>query len=301
MEAYRRKNAIDRQKPLIHQFINTDEFALIVLDACRYDVFDDAYVNYISGELNKVWASGRWTAQYCKRTYTEKYQFKYITSIPVFSDFYFELRDMDFRPSNHIQNIVHMWDHEWDASLGTTPPEEITDEALRHANSHEPTRIVAHYAQPHVPYIGDETIDAWSSNKISTDNTSLRDLFTQDAKRPTYAVLDKIRSGQVDDSQLKRAYRSNVDYVMQEVLRLVQRVNCPVVITADHGEHLGENGLYLHENDSTVVRQIPWLVVNSSEIGTRSNEKDPGNAHVSGTYAKTEDEIKNHLRNLGYN
>jgi hypothetical protein len=221
--------------------------------------------------------------------------------MPVFSDFYFELRNMDFRPSYHIEKIVHMWEHEWDSSLGTTPPEAITDEALRHANADEPTRIVAHYAQPHVPYIGKERIGAWDSEvAANTETDELRDLFEEGSKRPTQAVIEKTRNGEFSDRQLKDAYRSNLDYVMSEVVRLVERVNCPVVVTGDHGEHLGENGCYLHEEDSVIVRQVPWLIVEEDKMGVVTNTKDPSDTHRATSYSGSESEVEEQLRYLGY-
>lgn len=301
LEAIRRKDSIDRQKPLIHKFIDNDEFVLVILDACRYDVFNEVYREYFTGELKQVWASGRWTAQYCRRTWTEEYDLTYINSIPVFSDFYFELRDMDFRPGSHIKKIIHIWDYEWVASLGTTPPEEVTNEALRYANTDQPTRIVAHYAQPHVPYIGDKTIDSWSFDEVSLDeNAELRDILAQDRKRPTQTVLNKIRNGKVDEDQLKEVYQSNLEYALAEVERLVHRVDCPVVITGDHGEHLGESGNYLHEKDSSVVRRVPWLIVSEDELGIELNNMDPSNSHKSGLHSGSEEEIEERLRNLGY-
>ena len=79
LEAYRRRHSIDRQKPFIHEFIDNDEFVLVILDACRYDVFSEVYQEYLTGELKEVWASGRWTAQYCRRTWTEEYDLLYIS------------------------------------------------------------------------------------------------------------------------------------------------------------------------------------------------------------------------------
>ncbi|MBC9987905.1 hypothetical protein E4P24_16250 [Haloferax sp. AS1] len=303
LEAHRRRNTIECQMPLIHNFIDHEEFVLVILDACRYDVFSEIYEDYLTGELDRVWASGRWTAQYCERTWTKSYDLTYISSIPVFSDFYFDLRNKKFRPGNHIQNIVHMWDHEWDPSLGTTPPEEVTDEALRHANAERPTRIVVHYAQPHVPYIGDETIEAWSSDEVPSYEgvDDIQDLLRLDKKRPTQVVLDKIRSGEVIDKELERAYRSNLHYVMEEVVRIVYRVDCPVVVTADHGEHLGEKGYYLHEEDSTIVRKIPWLSVNDDEIGILNNKKSPSDRHsTKESLDVSNKELEEQLKHLGY-
>lgn len=45
-----------------------EEFVLVVLDACRFDAFDLLYGEYLSGDLRKVLAAGRWTADYVRRT-----------------------------------------------------------------------------------------------------------------------------------------------------------------------------------------------------------------------------------------
>jgi membrane-anchored protein YejM (alkaline phosphatase superfamily) len=222
--------------------------------------------------------------------------------MPVFSDFYFELRNMDFRPTSHIKDIIHMWDHKWDPSLGTTPPKAITNETLRQANTDNPTRIVAHYAQPHVPYIGEKDFKGWRPELISDEkeNNELRSLFEEGAKRPTELLLEQIRNGEIDLDQLRRAYRSNLDHVMTEVVRLIERLNCPVVITSDHGEHLGDNGYFLHEDDSVVIRQIPWLIVDKAETGIVSNTKDPSNSFQADSYSGSENEVESRLRDLGY-
>lgn len=37
IESYRRRKSITSQKELIHDFVTSDQFVIIVLDACRYD------------------------------------------------------------------------------------------------------------------------------------------------------------------------------------------------------------------------------------------------------------------------
>ena len=50
---------IPRQRALIHDLIEKDSFALIILDACRYDVFAEEIDNYLDGDLRLTWGSGR--------------------------------------------------------------------------------------------------------------------------------------------------------------------------------------------------------------------------------------------------
>ena len=80
----------------------------------------------------------------------------------------------------------------------------------------------------------------------------------------------------------------------------MQFVNCPVVVTADHGEHLGENGYYLHEEDSVIVRQVPWLIVEKNKVGVVTNRKDPSETHRASSYSGSERDVEEQLRQLGY-
>ena len=130
LELYRRRRDIQRQKHLIEEFASQDEFILVILDACRYDVFEGVHCDYLDGELSRVWSSGRWTADYVRRTWDNSYNLAYLSSIPVVSDFYFELRENEFRPSNYFDKVVPLWDSKWSPELGTVPADEVTDTAL---------------------------------------------------------------------------------------------------------------------------------------------------------------------------
>jgi hypothetical protein len=299
LELYRRSHRLKRQRRHIHEFVSNDEFALVVLDACRYDVFERLCPRYLSGRLENVWASGRWTAQYAERTWTGRYDLTYINSMPVNSDFYFDLKGRSHRPRTHIDDFVHVWEHGWDSALGTVPADVVTDTGLNYANRMDSTRLVVHYAQPHAPYIGTTKILPWSGPR--SEDAGMRHLLYEDIDRPNQRIYRRIRSGDISDEELYRAYVHNLEYVLEEVVRLVRRLDCPVVITGDHGEHLGEKDRYLHEADSTLIRQVPWFVVSESEIGRREIESELcGTNMVSSAGDRTTAEIKDRLASLGY-
>ena len=298
LELYRRRRDIQRQKHLIEEFVSQDEFILVILDACRYDVFEEICCNYVDGELSKVWSSGRWTADYVRRTWDDSYDLTYLSSIPVVSDFYFEIRGDEFRPSNYFDEVIPLWDSEWDPELGTVPADEVTDTALAYSTQPDQTRLVAHYPQPHVPYVGDTMILPWDSKEVEYD---LQELLEKDIDRPTQRIYDQIKSGELPESELWKAYRDNLRYVLDEVVRLIRRVDCPVVVTADHGEHLGESGKYLHEKESCLIRQVPWFVLSSSETGTVPVEEEyQGVELAKGSQIQSSDEVKERLADLGY-
>jgi len=298
LELFRRQRDIKRQKHLINEFTSQDEFILVILDACRYDVFEEIYCEYMAGELSRVWSSGRWTADYIRRTWDDSYDFTYLSSIPVVSDFYFGLRGNEFRPSNYFDEIVPLWHSKWDPKLGTVPAEEVTNTALAYSAQPDRTRLVAHYAQPHVPYVGETMILPWDSKNVEHD---LQELFEKGIDRPSQRIYDRIKSGELPESELRQAYRDNLIYVLDEVVRLVRRVDCPVVVTADHGEHLGEGGRYLHEKESCLIRQVPWFIVSDSEIGTVPVEDEYKSVELANdSQTQSSDEVKERLADLGY-
>jgi hypothetical protein len=298
LDLYRRRRDIQRQKHLIEKFASQDEFILVILDACRYDVFEEIYCDYVDGELSRVWSSGRWTADYVRRTWDDSHDLTYLSSIPVVSDFYFELRGYEFRPSNYFDEVVPLWDRKWDPELGTVPADEVTDTALAYSAQSNRTRLVAHYAQPHAPYVGDTMILPCDSEEVERD---LQELLEKDIDRPSQRIYNWIKSGELPESELWQAYRDNLRYVLDEVVRLVRRADCPVIVTADHGEHLGEDDKYLHEVESCLIRQVPWFIVSDSEIGTVPVEKEYKNVELEiASQTHSADEVKERLADLGY-
>lgn len=294
-EWHRIKNDIPKQNKLLFEFISSKSFGLIILDACRYDIFSEIVVDYIKGELQMVWGSGRWTGEYTVRTWNDFCDLVYFSSMPVVSDKHFERMGSYYRPSHQFDELVPLWDKDWDKSRGTVPADRVSDSVLRYVSQTDDPRFVAHYAQPHVPYIGDTEILPWDGEsdrdiqiRIDMDDT------------PTTTFYHMVRENKISDEKLQKAYEDNLRYVLNEVVRLIRRVNCPVIITSDHGEHLGENGEYFHKNDSILLRKVPWFVVNDDEIGGVDIEEEYESSFKDNKTTATTDEIEERLAHLGY-
>lgn len=304
VELQRRAASVDRQRPYIERFVANDAFVLVVLDACRYDAFVRMVDGRLVGRLTKVWAAGRWTADYARRTWTRNDDLTYLSSIPVFSDFYFELRGKPYRPSDHLGTVVPLWDDCWDPALGTVPAEDVTDAALGYLGQTDSPRLVVHYAQPHVPYIGDTRLprdDEAFYTDATVEEQGVRHLLERDIDRPTQRIHEQLQSGRIADSTLREAYTDNLAYVLEEVTRLLRHLDCPVVITSDHGEHLGERGRYLHEEDSASIRQVPWFEVDEREMHGRAIDDDyEAVASRPATPDLSDEAVRERLADLGY-
>jgi len=151
---------------------------------------------------------------------------------------------------------------------GTVYPESLTDRVLNSVRDDgQPERLVVHYLQPHLPNIGswDEAREAWPDEE-TCDN---------------------------------RPYAANLHRAWMSVQRLARGLRGRVVITADHGEVLGEmEGRRGHECqwDHPVLYRVPWLELepgvpaDGEGGGWSRGEKDEPD----------EGEIRERMRKLGY-
>lgn len=295
-EFFRRKYSIPHQKPGLTEFVEQEEFALIILDSCRYDMFASMYGDFLTGELSTMWSSGRWTGEYVQNTWEGKHDLTYVNAAPVVSQFYFENRGNGPNPEQYFKEVVPVWETGWDDDLGTTPAEEVTEAALRVVANSERTRLVAHYIQPHFPYVGEYRPEAL---KGGYDHIRKRTESDEDGMADQW--LARVKSGDLTNAEIKQAYKSNLEYVLEEIQRLIRALDCPVVVTADHGEHLGEGGRYLHEESSKYTRTVPWFRV-ESVVG--ESESDPLD-EIQGSDSENEssvrdDVVEERLADLGY-
>lgn len=208
---------------------------LIVLDACRYDTFED--VNDILGDLERVKSKATSTPQWLKRNFTDYYEdVVYVAGNPYVSrlagENYFDAEEHFF----HVDNV---WDHSWDEDADTVTAEKINEMTRELKEKYPEKRFIIHYMQPHEPFIGDVEFDV-SSAKWSERN--LRWL----------------------NPKVKEAYRNNLDYVLESVEELLPELEGKTVITADHGEILnGKYGFVNHPKDVFLkeLQEVPWLEV----------------------------------------
>jgi hypothetical protein len=272
------------QKKAIERLLEQDQFILIIFDSCRYDYFNEIYNDYFVGELQKVFNTNTYTKQYQRSTWTAKHDITYVAGGPVITDRNFELADLDYRPSEHFENIINVWDMGYKKELGVTPPEAVTKEALQC----EAPQMVVHYFQPHAPYIGDVRLRPHTLNtpddktgKIKKRKESLLDIY------------DKIENNQISRENLRKAYKSNLKRVMSAAKPLISETTSKTVITSDHGELLGEDDRYLHGGlPHRILCELPWFIAE----GTKGNDRE---IDVEKT-DKKEREIKDQLRDLGY-
>jgi hypothetical protein len=264
-----------------HNTNGTDVFEedwdnLIILDACRYELFEQID---LEGDLQSRVSKGASTPEFLRGNFRRKklYDTVYVTANPHFSEM---KEDID----SDLFKVKNVWGGErWNNIFDTVMPETVTDEAIEAFEENRDKRLVVHYMQPHYPFVSrDEEIEI----PTGIDH-----------------IWHKVMSGEVDvDPEAAWSdYRKTFDYVVEEVERLVENLEGKTVVTADHGNVYGERvspipikewghpiGIY----DEKLVK-VPWLVID----GERREIKESENTSEK---ESEEEEIKDKLSKLGY-
>jgi hypothetical protein len=147
----------------------------------------------------------------------------------------------------------------------------VTDRAIDAARRHDPDRTIVHYMQPHHPFVGESDLGGqYTPDPFGRDN---------DGEGAARTVWDALRRGEVERAAVERAYRENLRYVLDEVAVLVENVDAErAVLTADHGNAIGEWGIYGHPIGfpHPSVRRVPWAETTATDERTRIPEVERG-------------------------
>lgn len=225
--------------------------SLVILDACRYDLFKR--VAELPGETSSVRSKGSATEEFLRGNFDGKrlHDTVYVTASPMLHRHRDDI-DVEFHET------VNVWkDQGWDEQRRTVLPETMAEATIKSADRFPNKRILAHFLQPHYPFLGE----------TGTEQFDLDSLDFQ---------WEDIATGNLDipDEVVKRAYEETLEAVLPSVERLLSELQGKTVVTADHGQMFGERlfplpireyghpvGLYSEE----LVR-VPWHV---SENGPR--------------------------------
>lgn len=285
-----------RQKARLDALRDQSEFLLVVLDACRFDYFHQHFAELFVGDVEPVLSEGHDTFEYVRLCWPDQYpETTYVSgATPVTGTERHEFEDGDvekwyhgYIPNNHIGEIVDVWDFGWSNAVGTVPPERVTRETLTRLDK---PRLVAHYFQPHAPYIGDVELLGHADN----DHSTVREGEPVDG--PIWAG---VKTGAIPEGKLRRAYRDNLRRALKNVCALVDAADRPAIIMGDHGEALGEYGVYSHPRiDHPKIRTVPW-----AEVEGLTEHGEQLAAEVSIDVADTtvgDGDVERRLQSLGY-
>jgi hypothetical protein len=195
---------------------------LLILDACRYDMFDAN--NHLDGTLSQRISRGSSSIEFLRENFADKqyHEIVYVSANPYVS----RLADETFH------DVIPVYE-QWDDELQTVPPAMMTD-AVRTAHDEYPhKRIIAHYMQPHYPFIG-ETGRRIAHRGYAPDGDY--------RAMNSFSIWTQLQLGIATPSleEVRTAYRENLQIVLASVETLLAEIDGKIVITADHGNLAGE-------------------------------------------------------------
>lgn len=253
----RLRQRVPAQQTLLNKLWERDQWTLVVFDAGRYDYLWPIMADLFRGDVQEVYSAARDTFEWISQVWLGDHQdVTYVSGMVPVTERRDTISHEDFRwrydginPGDSIGEIVSLWETEWDNYLSTVPPERLTDCAMEYADAQ---KLVVHYNQPHSPYVGTPKLLGHSDNRSAKPNTG------QPNDQP---IWERVRDGEISDHELRMAYIGNAARVLRAVKPLVQaREN--VFLTADHGEALGEWGMYIHDRAPHPKRRsVPWMEV----------------------------------------
>lgn len=279
-------------RPIISRFhppekglsvMDADWDILLILDACRYDIFEE--VSSLPGTLRRMASKGSESRQFMRRNFNGRklHDTVYITANPHTETV---IGDKTF---HHIEKLYL---DRWNEDMGVCLPEAVVEAAQDAEEDFPNKRLIIHFMQPHAPYIG-------SYGQTVEHNEA------HDPRAEVRAVWTNIRYGFTDTTkeEVRTAYRENLEIVLEAVERLRSDLNGKTIVSADHGELLGDRLYpipvrgYGHPPGlrAPSLIHVPWL-----ELPYNSRREIRSEPPLSQERTAEENVIQQRLVDLGY-
>lgn len=268
-------------EPIGDPIYELDWDVLIILDACRGDLMRELLTSteysYVRTRDSSTSVASM-TPDWMERNFVPRYASEMEDTVYVCGNPFSEQKlDADW-----FRELIEVWRYGWDDGTGTQPPRPVTDEAIRQGRAMDDGRLIVHYMQPHSPFLTDspmeegKSLDSWP---VTPDG----DVWTQ------------LSYGELDANEVWTNYRENLELVMDELTLLLENLDADhAVVSSDHGNAIGEYGIYGHPGSMPFpfLREVPWIEVETTDSGTYCPDSRPD--------AVTDTDTRSRLESLGY-
>ncbi|WP_336135421.1 hypothetical protein [Natronomonas amylolytica] len=266
---------------------------LLLLDACRYDLFKE--VNAIQGTLEYRLSKGSYTGGFFEGNFsdTEHHDTVYVTANPV--------PRVEEWCSVNVDTVFHdvidVWETNWDEQENTVRPKPVAD-AIEKAHADYPDkRILGHFIQPHQPFIGK------TGQKIDETGMEAYSRITGDERPVGKQVWKQLEDGEIPTEVVWQAYTENLELALPYVQDLCTELTGKTVVTSDHGNLFGEfawpfpvrkYGHPVGVHTKKLIK-VPWLETEFKERREITSESP------NRTESETDEEERlKRLQHLGY-
>ena len=229
---------------------------LIILDACRYDLFEkEYYEERLEGDLEYRISKGSCTPEFLKSNFEGKKckDIIYVTGNPYVNKFF---KDNFFK-------IIPVWDLGWNDKYNTVLPEDMYKYTLYTLKKYPEKRLIIHFMQPHSPFLTDPIIGDTGIKYLR------KSLLGKDLASKEITAWSIIEREKIDTKRVWKAYAQNLYLVMPYVKKLLKIMRGINVVTADHGNAVGDIfspifpvRVYGHpcRIHMDILVKVPWLI-----------------------------------------
>ncbi|PSG98640.1 MAG: hypothetical protein BRC29_00755 [Nanohaloarchaea archaeon SW_7_43_1] len=218
---------------------------LIILDACRFDTFRECY----DGEIDSRISLGSSTLEYMEKNFSSG---NFVDTIYVTGNPHFHPSQFKNLTGRNLEDVFHSVFHtyqtDWDKDANTVLPEPLIRDAKTARNLFEDENLVIHFMQPHYPFVNSDLAKGGINPELDDSAES---------------VWRKAEKGEYSRKEVYQTYESHLEFVLPKAKELAETLEGKTVITSDHGNLVGENGLYGHPSRARArcLRKVPLLVI----------------------------------------
>lgn len=256
---------------------------LVILDACRHDLFSSVVDVTQFRNYKCVRSLGSATSEWTRNNFQGRSfgDTVYVSSNPFITKY----------APDSFHSLIEVWADSFDEEQGTVSPEAMFGAALEAHDAYPEKRLIVHLMQPHYPF-RKMKFSGWHPDEIVGDK-DLGEL---------HDPWEALKEGVVSEQDVWAAYEDNLKYGMETVERLLDELQGKTVVTSDHGNMFGERGfpfpmkIYGHPERLRFPElvNVPWA---TSMNGPRRNILPEGTEKTSVT---DEEMLQDRLQALGY-
>lgn len=263
---------------------NRDFDVLCILDACRVDMLEDACdrTEWLPPRVNvdTLRSVGSTSEEWMSGMFAQEHEAEMANTIYVTANLFAE----EFDISQFAACSIVTDERELAPGVSTADPGAVTDRAItlwRNREAHGADRMIVHYMQPHTPF------------------RSRPEWFNGDLVSTTWGHgFYELAAGRLPHNEFRTAYWDNLDWIMEHVDILRRNCEGTIALSADHGNGMGEWGVYGHPFGVPVpsVKQVPYVTLTG--VDTRERVPDVDESAIFDDVDA--DQVAERLEDLGY-
>jgi len=208
----------------IKNILDHDWGTLIIIDACRADLFAEVAAE---SDLFSHWQEMRSVAsstpEWLQRTFEESHgEIVYVAGNAMVSQ----------HRKNCFHELIESWREGYDPDTSIIAPKQVTKDALQAFEKYPNKRLIIHYVQPHYPFI--------DYPELQYAKLSFDPIFESvHSENEFHDVWEALEAGDVSKALVWEGYKHNLEVVVDEVKKLIHKIDDKIVLTSDHGNMLG--------------------------------------------------------------